>query len=124
MFVYLLSIPGLAYSLHFCGEKLTSYTFKDEIKSCVCKQAKAQQEIPPASSDCCDDQQVDLTTDNSQASSFDFKLGAPAFHLLPLFFLQFLSILLYPYEVAYSSDTSHTSSLKVPIYLLNRYFRI
>ncbi|MDO1449226.1 hypothetical protein Q0590_23315 [Rhodocytophaga aerolata] len=125
MFVYLLSIPGLAYSLHFCGEKLTSYTFKSaEKKSCVCNQAKTQQENPPAASDCCDDQQVDLSTDNKQASSFDFKLGAPAYTLLPLFFLQLISGLLYSYEAAFFPDTTHTSSLKVPIYLLNRYFRI
>jgi hypothetical protein len=121
----MLSLPGVAYSLHFCGEKLTSYSFKaPEKKSCVCKQSKTGQGTPAAENDCCNDQQVQLSTENSKASSFDFKLGVPVYSLLPLFFLPFLSRLLSSYELTLWPETFRTNALKVPVYLLNRYFRI
>lgn len=125
LLVYMLSIPGVAYSLHFCGEKLTSYSYKaPEKKSCVCKPSKTGQKTPAPESKCCEDQQVQLSTENSKVSSFDFKLSAPAYNLLPLFFLPFLSRLIYSCELAFWPETSHTYALKVPLFLLNRYFRI
>jgi hypothetical protein len=125
MFVYLLSGTGMAYSLHFCGEKLTSYTYQAaEKKPCSCKRSEATQSASASDNSCCSDQELQLSSENSKTSGFDFKLGAPAFHLLPAFFLQLLSVLLYSHGYAFSTDTSDAPYSKVPIYLLNRYFII
>jgi hypothetical protein len=119
----MLSIPGIAYSLHFCGEKLSSYSYKvAEKKSCACKQAKTQEEVP--AKDCCDDQQVSLSTENSKVSTFDYKLGTHAYSLLSTFFIDFFFKFLDNEIAVFPTDASHLSSLKVPIYLLNRHFRI
>lgn len=123
LLVYMLSIPGIAYSLHFCGEKLSSFSYTvAEKKTCACKQTKTQEETP--AKDCCEDQQVDLSAENSKAASFDFKLATPTYSLLSTFFIDFFFGFADKNISVFSADSSPVTSLKVPIYLLHRYFRI
>jgi hypothetical protein len=110
--VFLLSVPGLAYSLHFCGEILIkSGIASDAKKTCICDK-------PQASDDCCQDQQVSLSVDDSQQSTVDYKLDAPKFVLLSAVIPQLLLKILSP-SIQYSSFSVHPDVpiLKVPVYL-------
>lgn len=84
--LYLLSVPGLAYSLHFCSEKLTSFSLVGQKpqKSCPCKKS-------PSPSDCCDDKQVSEKTDESRHTAHSFKLDGPKLGLLTALLPQFLA---------------------------------
>jgi len=117
--LYLLSVPGLAYSLHFCGKKLTSFSFAQKNKkSCPCKKAQSP-------SDCCDDQQIDSKIDESRQTATAFKLDAPKVgvptallpHFLARLFAQSGSRAFYP-ELAF------VPLLKIPVYLRLGVFRI
>lgn len=110
--VFLLSVPGLAYSLHFCGEMLIkSGMATDAKKSCVC-------DMPQASDDCCKDQQVSLSVDDSQQSLVDYKLDAPKIILLsaviPQLLLKILSPSFQNFPFSHHPDILIS---KVPVYL-------
>lgn len=115
--VFLLSVPGLAYSLHFCGEMLKKSGITSQVKkSCAC--SKKQSGEKQSEDHCCKDQQVKLSLDDSKQSSFDYKLDAPKVALLSAVVPQLLLQLFAP-TFDYSSSTEHEDIpiLKVPVYL-------
>ncbi|GAB2845613.1 HYC_CC_PP family protein [Hymenobacter ruber] len=72
LFSYLLSSPGLVYSMHFCGQQLTSVTVaQDGDTNCCCQDAGK-----PAGR-CCHDQKVSSALKDIKLSAAHFKLQAP-----------------------------------------------
>lgn len=117
--LYLLSVPGLAYSLHFCGKALTSFSFAQKAKkSCPCKKSQSP-------SDCCDDQQVNTQTDDSLQTAAAFKLDAPKLAVLTVLLPQLLARLfaLSPTHLSYL-DGAFVPLHKNPVYLRIGEFRI
>jgi hypothetical protein len=114
--LYLLSVPGLAYSLHFCSKKLTSFSLARKAhKSCPCKKAQS-----PAAADCCDDQQVDTKTDDSLQTAAAFKLDAPKLAVLTALLPHFLARLF----VLSHTHASYLDGAFVPLHKLPVYLRI
>lgn len=72
LFSYLLSSPGLVYSMHFCGQQLTAVTVaQDSDTNCCCQDAGK-----PAGR-CCHDQKVSSALKDIKLSAAHFKLQAP-----------------------------------------------
>jgi hypothetical protein len=110
--VFLLSVPGLAYSLHFCGEMLMKSGISAEAKkACVCDKQQSED-------DCCKDQQVDLSVDDSKQSAFDYKLDTPKLTLLSAVVPQLLLQLFAPtFKHSSFFELTDIPILKVPVYL-------
>lgn len=72
LFSYLLSSPGLVYSMHFCGQELTAISVKqDGDTNCCCRDTGK-----PAGR-CCHDQKVSSALKDIKLSAAHFKLQAP-----------------------------------------------
>ncbi|WP_345050114.1 HYC_CC_PP family protein [Hymenobacter glaciei] len=72
LFAYLLSSPGLVYSLHFCGQALTAVTVaEDADKHCCCQDAGT----PDCG--CCHDQQVVSGVKDLKLTATHFLLQVP-----------------------------------------------
>lgn len=73
LFSYLLSSPGLVYSMHFCGQALTAVTVTpDADKHCCC------QDTGTPDCGCCHDQEVvSAAKDLKLTASHHFLLQAP-----------------------------------------------
>lgn len=72
LFSYLLSSPGLVYSMHFCGQELTAVSVKqDGDTNCCCRDTGK----PPGR--CCHDQKVSSALKDIKLSAAHFKLQAP-----------------------------------------------
>jgi hypothetical protein len=110
--LYLLSHAGLAYSLHFCAEALTSVSLlRQAEKPCACPK-------PQADKGCCEEQQVDIQTDDAQASLFSYKLDALQV-LLSAVFTRLLACLFPQFTAGVPSGaTDQPPPYKVPLYLL------
>jgi hypothetical protein len=73
LFSYLLSSPGLVYSMHFCGQALTAVTVApDADKNCCCQDTGA----PDCG--CCHDQEVVSAAKDLKLTTTHFLLQAPA----------------------------------------------
>ena len=69
---YLLSSPGLVYSMHFCGQELTAVSVKqDGDTNCCCRDTGK-----PAGR-CCHNQKVSSALKDIKLSAAHFKLQAP-----------------------------------------------
>ena len=78
LFSYLLSSPGLVYSMHFCGQELTAVSVRqDGDTHCCCRDTGK-----PAGR-CCHDQKVSSKLKDIKLSAAHFKLTAPAAVLAP-----------------------------------------
>ncbi|GAA3954967.1 HYC_CC_PP family protein [Hymenobacter algoricola] len=72
LFAYLLSSPGLVYSMHFCGQALTAVTVADAAdKHCCC------QDTGTPDCDCCHDQEVVSAAKDLKLTATHFLLQAP-----------------------------------------------
>ena len=72
LFSYLLSSPGLVYSMHFCGQELTAVSVKqDGDTNCCCQDTHK----PPCG--CCHDQKVSSALKDIKLSTAHFKQQAP-----------------------------------------------
>lgn len=87
---YLLSSPGLVYSMHFCGQSLTQVS--------VAKQAHCCCPVPKKPAGCCHDQKVSSTLKDVKLTTAQFKLQAPAALPAPLRLAYRLPIPTYPAE--------------------------
>ncbi|MBH8560383.1 HYC_CC_PP family protein [Hymenobacter negativus] len=67
---YLLSSPGLVYSMHFCGQTLTEVSVAKEA-ACCCP-------VPKKPTGCCHDQKVTSTVKDVKLTSAQLKLPVPA----------------------------------------------
>ena len=72
---YLLSSPGLVYSMHFCGQSLTQVSVTSEAHCCC--------PVPKKPAGCCHDQKVSSTLKDVKLSTAQFKLQVPAAGLVP-----------------------------------------
>ena len=71
LFSYLLSSPGLVYSMHFCGQELTAVSVaQDGDTNCCCRDTGK----PPGR--CCHDQKVSSALKDIKLSVAQFKLQA------------------------------------------------
>ena len=78
LFSYLLSTPGLVYSMHFCGQKLTAVSVKkDGDTNCCC------QDTGKPAGRCCHDQKVSSALKDIKLSAAHYKQQAPAAVLTP-----------------------------------------
>lgn len=72
LFSYLLSSPGLVYSMHYCGQALTAVTVaQDADTHCCCQDTRK----PPCG--CCHDKTVASATKDVKLTAAQFKLQAP-----------------------------------------------
>ncbi|MBO0360485.1 hypothetical protein J0X19_21160 [Hymenobacter sp. BT186] len=72
LFSYLLSSPGLVYSMHFCGQALTAVTVTtDSDKNCCC------QNTGKPDCGCCHDKKVSSALKDIKLSADHFKLPVP-----------------------------------------------
>jgi hypothetical protein len=72
LFSYLLSSPGLVYSMHFCGQELTAVSVKqDGDTNCCCKDTGK-----PAGR-CCHDKKVSSALKDIKLSAAHFQLQTP-----------------------------------------------
>lgn len=70
---YLLSSPGLVYSMHFCGQALTAVSVSQAADTHCCCQDSGK----PATG-CCHDQKVSSTLKDVKLTAAQFRLQAPA----------------------------------------------
>jgi hypothetical protein len=70
---YLLSSPGLVYSMHFCGQALTAVSVTQAGDTHCCCQDSGK----PAAG-CCHDQKVSSTLKDIKLTAAQFRLQAPA----------------------------------------------
>ena len=72
LFSYLLSSPGLVYSMHFCGQELTAVSVaQGSDTNCCCRDTGR----PPGR--CCHNQKVSSMLKDIKLSAAHFKLQAP-----------------------------------------------
>jgi hypothetical protein len=72
LFSYLLSSPGLVYSMHFCGQELRAVSVKqDGDTNCCCR------DTGKPAGQCCHDQKVSSALKDIKLSAVHFKLQAP-----------------------------------------------
>ena len=75
---YLLSSPGLVYSMHFCGQELTAVSVAHNgDTNCCC------QDTGKPAGRCCHDQKVSSALKDIKLSAAHFKLQAPAAAISP-----------------------------------------
>ncbi|MDJ0367168.1 hypothetical protein QMK33_18625 [Hymenobacter sp. H14-R3] len=72
---YLLSSPGLVYSMHFCGQSLAEVSVASEAHCCC--------PAPKKPAGCCHNQKVSSTIKDVKLTTAQFKLQAPAAGLVP-----------------------------------------
>ena len=118
---YLVSVIGVALSLHFCGGKLASVALYANETSCkYCK------EIPQAKKDdtCCKNTKVDVKVKDNHQAEASFKLPKLfSFTLfLPNRINEFLSPL-FPSFVSKTINKSPPKGSRVAIHVLNCVFR-
>lgn len=115
---YLFFNTGISYSMHFCGEKLTSSEIFKSKKGCVCSTTQ------DSSNDCCNDIHIESSTDEQQAA-VQFKisleksfLGEISFYLVE--FERLLQDSFDSFPLAYQSPPFY----KVPKFIFNQIFRL
>jgi hypothetical protein len=64
---YLLSSPGLVYSMHFCGQTMTGVSLAGPEHSCCCP-------VPKKPAGCCHDQKLSSTLKDVKLTTAQFKL--------------------------------------------------
>jgi len=67
---YLLSSPGLVYSMHFCGDTLTGVSMVVSEKPCCCP-------LPKKPAGCCHDQKLSSTLKDVKLTTAQLKLPVP-----------------------------------------------
>lgn len=87
---YLISSPGLVYSMHFCGQTLTDVSVAKEA-ACCCP-------LPKKPTGCCHDQKVASTIKDVKLTSAQLKLPVSAVVPTPLRLAYRLPVPTYPAE--------------------------
>jgi hypothetical protein len=103
--------------MHFCGEILKKSGITSELKkACACSMKQSSEK--QSEDDCCKDQQLTLSADESRQSSFDYKPDAPTLVLLSAAIPELLLQLFAP-SSQHTSCREYTDIpiLKVPVYL-------
>jgi hypothetical protein len=106
LFSYLLSSPGLVYSMHFCGQALTAITVTpDANKHCCC------QNTGKPDCGCCHDQKVVSAAKDLKLTATHFLLQAPDVAPAPavLQLVWQLALLAYPANEPASKLVAHAA---------------
>lgn len=78
LFAYLLSSPGLVYSMHFCGQQVTNVSFAHRgDDDCCCRTATR------SACYCCHDQEISSAVQDVKLTAFQAKMEAPAWQEAP-----------------------------------------
>lgn len=118
---YMLSVIGVALSMHFCGGKLASVSlFTNEV---ACKYCKAE---PVAKKDdsCCKNTKVEVKVKDNHKAESSFKL--PKLFSLEIILGQRLADFFRPYFPNFFSKVENKAppkSTRVSLHLLNCVFR-
>jgi hypothetical protein len=118
LFTYLLFNAGISYSMHFCGDRLTSTEVFAKKKGCLCSSPKE------VSHSCCKDVKVESAGNDQKVTSL-FKLSIEKVLIgglkfsIPTFINLFVDS-----EMVVSGNDSHPPLYKVPLFILNKTFRI
>jgi len=117
LFCYLLFNAGVSYSMHFCGELLTSSEIFKEKKDCACKSTEQTH-------DCCKDVHVESAGDEQQTGSL-FKINLERILLADFKFLlvEFESLIAESSSISLS-DYHSPPFYKVPRFIFNQIFRL
>lgn len=118
---YMMSVIGVALSVHFCGGKLASVSFfTNEV---ACKYCKAE---PVAKKDdaCCKNTKVEVKVKDNHKAESSFKL--PKLFSLEIFLGNRLTDFFLPYFPAFFSSAENKAppkSSSVSLHVLNCVFR-
>lgn len=117
---YLVSVIGIALSLHFCGGKLSSVNFTAQAK---CKVCKTDEKIGKESG-CCKNTSVEAKVTDSHESGA--KVNLPKNFSIKLFFgpvIHSFVQYIFPSLVGESENKAPPLSSKIPLHLYNCVFR-
>lgn len=117
---YLISVIGVALSLHFCGNKLSAVYFTEVAHCKGCKAA----EKPAKDNTCCKNTAVDAKIKDCHQSAE--KVSLPKNYSIQLFLTPFLSELFHAVLPRLFSKAEHKApplSTRVSLYAYNCVFR-
>lgn len=116
---YLISVIGVALSLHFCGGKLSAVHFTEVAH---CKGCKAEKTVKADS--CCKNTAIDAKIKDSHQSGF--KVELPKNYSIQLFLTPFLSEIaerILPHLFSKSKKEAPPLSARLSLYAYNCVFR-
>jgi hypothetical protein len=118
LFTYLLFNAGISFSMHFCGDRLTSTEVFAKKKNCLCSNPKE-----PIHS-CCKDVEVESAGDDQKVNNV-FKLNIERVLLAEVDFsiLEINQLYSKPENTSFAGD-SGPPQYKLPLFILNRIFRL
>jgi hypothetical protein len=122
LFAYLLSSPGLVYSMHFCGQRLTAVSLQaDGKRNCCCETMRNP------GCGCCHDQLVTSSVKDVKLTTTQVLVAAPAMvatpDLLPLVWR--LSTLAFPLNELKLELAAHAAPPpECPVYVRGHAFLI
>jgi hypothetical protein len=120
--IYLTEASGLRLHLHFCMDKLVSWTLIETKRKCSGNN-KSKDHLPHlACKDCCKDEYKTAQLDNTYKGEQTFLVKSHSIKATDLFFIKVPVV----FFTALRANLIHSSSNKhkVPIYLFNSVFRI
>lgn len=119
LFAYLFFNAGISYSMHFCGDKLTSSRMFAAKKGCICSSDEK-----PAPFDCCKDVEVESGKDDQQVATL-YKINLEKVLLTEINFIFIEWKKLYEESFAKNLMGEHSPPpYKVPIFIFNQIFRL
>jgi hypothetical protein len=119
---YLVSVIGIAMSLHFCGDKLSSVKFTEQASCNACKAMDGKEMAKK--NDCCKNEKVEAkVTDQHQSS---VKLDLPKNYSITLFITpiiaNFIQSLL-PSFFGQAENKAPPLSSRISLHIMNCIFR-
>lgn len=119
--IYLVSVIGLAMSLHFCGGKLAEVSFFKEKASCkICK----NEAVAKHDDGCCHNAQIDIKVKDSHQSGIQTKI--PDLIGFNLFFHPVVANILhqiFPIFLAKTENKAPPFTAQVSLHIFNCVFR-
>jgi hypothetical protein len=118
LLTYLLFNAGISYSMHFCGDRLTSTEVFAKKQSCLCSSPKE-----PAHS-CCKDVEVESGGNDQKVNNL-FKLNVERILLSELCYPILETVQLnFRTELIAIAGNSGPPLYRVPLFILNQIFRL
>lgn len=118
--LYVLSVVGLALSLHFCGDDLSSISLAGSAKCKVCSADKAATKA----GHCCKNTSLEVKVkDSHQAES---KVSLPGNYSISLFFGPIISqfvAAIFPKALSFISGKAPPRSARQALYIFNCVYR-
>jgi hypothetical protein len=118
LFTYLLFSAGISYSMHYCGDILTSTEMLGKSKGCICKTKDN------TSHDCCKDVKIESAKDDQKTTSlYKLNFEKVVIEEIQFFLIAFINL----YEEPSNTLTIEYNSpppYKISKYIFNQIFRL